>query len=661
MPQLLELQRDKSFRLKLILICLTVALFVSTIYVVVSYRLTADLGLKTALDSLQRQAMMIHGELLITEKEDSKEQLSELIKLVYFNGDFDASKLYLKITGPDLEWSIDHEMDPVETDQLLSKVTLLTSTSLYSVNMTNGQETVNGKKFLWQIVKDDNYQVIIIKTSNNIDNTLTFVMKRLIITSIIVFWLATWFAITLSSWMNKRVQDKNDSLAHLATHDSLTGLPNRLFLRNMMKDIIQDPLDKKSSKSRKINESPLTQACLFVIDLDKFKEVNDTFGHAAGDALLVKVAQKLKEVINNTQTLVRFGGDKFIIWAPEVSVEQAKNLVQKLIITCNEPVMINKLAISTGASIGLSHYPSQATDSESLILYADTAMDDAKKNRSGWSLFSERNIQCGHQRLKLRADLDNALSDRQIKLHYQPKVSLKDGHIIGVEALARWYHPTDGLLSPVHFIELIEQSGRVQEFGRYIIANAIEQLNLWHKQGLFTPIAINLSPYNLLDPSLLEFTLTLLEKYEIPPDKLEIELIESETSVNIDDISKSLNLFKNAGIKLAIDDFGTGMSSLSYISNLNVSHIKIDRSFIDGIDHDARKQAVVSSVIMLASSFECEAIAEGIENKSQADMLIKIGCLYGQGYYYAKPMTAHKMLNMLKNDSYLPLQLALVE
>lgn len=660
MSPLLELQRDKSFRLKLILICLAVALSVSTIYVVVSYRLAADVGLKTELDSLYRQAMLINGGLRITENEASKVQLSELIQLVYFNDDVDTSKFYLKITGPNLKWSIDHEMDPIETDLLLSKLTSLTNTPLTSVDMANGQETVNGKKFLWQVVKGDQYQVIIIKTSNNIDNTLTFVMKRLIITSIIVFWLATWFALILSSWMNKRVQDKNDTLAHLATHDSLTGLPNRLFLKNMMKDILPDPLDKQSLKSRNLDESTLTQACLFVIDLDKFKEVNDTFGHTAGDVLLVKVAQKLKEVIDNTQTLVRFGGDKFIIWAPEVSIEQAKNLVQKLIITCNEPVMINKLAISTGASIGLSHYPSQATNSEFLILYADTAMDDAKKNRSGWSLFSERNVQSGHQRLKLRADLDNALSDGQIKLHYQPKVSLKDGHIIGVEALARWYHPTDGTLYPVHFIELIEQSGRVQEFGRYVIASAIEQLSLWHKQDVFTPIAINLSPYNLLDPSLLEFSLTLLEKYGIAPEKLEIELIESETSVNIDDISQSLNHFKNAGIKLAIDDFGTGMSSLSYISNLNVSHIKIDRSFIDGIEGDAKKQAVVSSVILLASSFECEAIAEGIENKSQAEMLIKMGCLYGQGYYYAKPMTANDMLTLLKNDTSLPLQLALV-
>ncbi|MBU1296239.1 MAG: EAL domain-containing protein [Gammaproteobacteria bacterium] len=655
MTALLELQRDKSFRLKLILVCLTVALSVASIYTVVSYRLAADLGLKTALDSLHRQAMLIHGELLITNKKAPEEHLAELIKLVYFNGHLEESELYIKITGPNLEWSIDHKMNPIETDLLLSKIASLTNTSLSTIDMPNDQESIKGKQFLWQMVRGDKYQVIIIKTSEYIDNTLTFVMKRLIITSIIVFWLATWFALTLSSWMNKRVQDKNDSLAHLATHDSLTGLPNRLFLANMMHPIIIDHSDPTHKKYEEFYSHYPKQGCLFVIDLDKFKEVNDTFGHAAGDTLLINVAKKLGQVLDDAQTLVRFGGDKFIIWAPEVDIEQAKNLVQRLIITCNEPVMINKLAISTGASIGLSHYPSQATDPESLILYADTAMYEAKQNRSGWSMFNERNIQCGRQRLKLRADLDDALSERQIKLHYQPKVSLKDGHIIGVEALARWYHPTDGLLPPAHFIELIEQSGRVQEFGRYVITNAIEQLDLWHQQGLFTPIAINLSPYNLLDPSLLDFTLRLLKNHKIEANKLEIELIESATSVNIEYISQSLNNFKEAGIKLAIDDFGTGMSSLSYISNLNVNHIKIDRSFIDGVEQDIRKQAVVSSVVMLANSFECEVIAEGIENKSQSEMLIEIGCLYGQGYYYAMPMTAENMQAMLQADAALPL------
>ena len=652
MQELLELQRDKSFRLKLILICLTVALSVASIYTVVSYRLAADLVQSTELESLHRQAMLIHGELLIDENASQEEHLKELVKLVYFDSHLPDSELYIKVSGPNINWSMIYNISLKAKNYLLSNMPNLNDLS--SAEMPNGQARFNGKQFLWQIIKDNNYQVTIIKTSANIENTLEFVMKRLVITSIIVFWLATWFAITLSSWMNKRVQDKNDSLAHLATHDPLTGLPNRLFLSNLLQPIIIDYSDPAHKKYEEFYKKNPKQGCLFVIDLDKFKEVNDTFGHAAGDALLIKVAKKLNEILDETHTIVRFGGDKFIIWGPNLDIEQAKILVQQLILVCNDPVMINKLAISTGASIGFAHYPSQAIDPDELILCADTAMDEAKQNRSGWSMFSERNTQSGRQRLKLRADLDDAFNNQQIKLHYQPKVSLKDGHIIGVEALARWYHPIDGLLSPIDFIDLIEQSGRVQEFGRYVIATAIQQLDIWHKQGLYTPIAVNLSPYNLLDPSLLEFTLRLLKQHNIEENKLEIELIESETSINIDAISKSLNDFKEAGIKLAIDDFGTGMSSLSYISNLNVNHIKIDRTFIDGIDQDDRKQAVVLAVIILAKSFKSNVIAEGIENKFQADKLIEMGCHYGQGYYFAKPMTAENMQALLQENATLP-------
>ena len=652
MQELLELQRDKSFRLKLIMICLTVALSVASIYTVVSYRLAADLVQSTELESLHRQAMLIHGELLIDENASQEAHLKELVNLVYFDSHLTDSELYIKVSGSNLDWSMVHNIPQKTMNQLFSNLPILTSSS--SMVIPNGQAHVDGKQFLWQIVKDNSFQVVIIKTSANIENTLEFVMKRLVITSIIVFWLATWFAITLSSWMNKRVQDKNDSLAHLATHDSLTGLPNRLFLSNLLQPIIIDYSDPKHKKHEEFYKKSPKQGCLFVIDLDKFKEVNDTFGHAAGDALLIKVAKKLNEILDDTQTIVRFGGDKFIIWAADLDIEHAKLLVQKLILVCNDPVMINKLAISTGASIGFAHYPSQAIDPDELILCADTAMDEAKQNRSGWSMFSERNIQSGRQRLKLRADLDDAFNNQQIKLHYQPKVSLKDGHIIGVEALARWYHPIDGLLFPIDFIDLIEQSGRVQEFGRYVIPTAIQQLDIWHKQGLYTPIAVNLSPYNLLDPCLLDFTLRLLKQHNIEENKLEIELIESETSINIDAISKSLKDFKETGIKLAIDDFGTGMSSLSYISNLNVNHIKIDRTFIDDIDHDDRKQAVVLAVIILAKSFKSNVIAEGVENKSQADKLIEMGCHYGQGYYFAKPMTAENMQVLLQENTILP-------
>lgn len=670
MASFLELQKDKSFRLKLISICLILALSVSTVYVVVSYRLAADLGIKTELESLHKQAMLIHSELIINDKnrvtatslsnvtalesKALKDKVSDLVNRVYFNDHSHTDELYLKITGPRLNWAISHQFSPAQIETLTTTLSLSLENMPLSA-MQNGVEKVGETQFIWYIVDESDYQVLLVKTARSLDDTLDFVMKRLTITSVIVFWLATWFALTLSSWMNKRVQDKNDALAHLATHDSLTGLPNRLFLADLMRLSITDHSQSEQRKPAKLKSTPVKEGCLFVIDLDKFKEVNDAFGHAAGDFLLISVAQKLNDILAPSQTLIRTGGDEFIIWTPEMSAKKAEALAAQLVIVCNEPITINDFFINTGASVGFSHYPSHAQDAESLIIYADMAMYEAKQKRCGWSMFSEVSPNNGQQRLKLRADLDNALSQKQIKLYYQPKVMLQNGQVIGVEALARWYHPTDGLLSPAYFVDLIEQGGRVQEFGRYIILAAIEQMAVWQQQGILTPVAINLSPFNLLDPELLSFTLTSLERHKVAPSQLEIELIESATSVNIDYIASKLTDFRNAGIKLAIDDFGTGMSSLSYLSNLNVNHIKIDRSFIDNLEHDPKKRAIVSTAIALAEPLNCQVIAEGIETKAQVDILIKMGCFCGQGYYFAKPMVVKDIEAVLLENTTLPL------
>ncbi|MDE8601750.1 EAL domain-containing protein [Marinomonas sp. RSW2] len=655
MPPLLELQRDKLLRLRLILVCLAVALFVSTIYVVVSYRLSSQLGIDSEAVSLHRQAMLFHAELVEADNE-ATQRLQHLIELTYLNDHVRTELLYVEAHGDELDWSLNHNMTFSQITIIKEKIHTKVSQNKPSspMSMVNGLEKIDGKRFLWQVVEGLDYKIVMIEAASSVDTALDLIAKRLSLTSFIVFWMAVWLAITLSSWMAKRVQSKNDALERLATYDSLTGLPNRLYLINMMQNIMPETPSEYEKTNETLLETP-TRGCLFVIDLDKFKEVNDTFGHSSGDVLLRAVSQKLALALNPTQTVMRIGGDEFIIWAPDLEIEEAHKLAQKLIDVCNEPIMIHKLSINTGASIGLAYYPSHAKDAESLMVCADIAMYEAKQKRSGWSIFSERNTQLGHQRLRLRADLESALSERQIKFHYQPKVELNSGDIIGVEALARWYHPTDGILAPVHFIDLIEQSGRIQEFGRYVIQSAIQQLALWKTQGLSTPIAINLSPYNLLDPDLLEFTLALLKQYSIDTKQLEIELIESSTSINIDYIASRLDDFKQAGITLAIDDFGTGMSSLSYISNIKVNNIKIDRSFICDIEDGANKKAIVCAAITLATSFNCNAIAEGIETKTQADTLIKMGCLYGQGYYYAKPMPTDEIEALLLSYASLPI------
>jgi diguanylate cyclase (GGDEF)-like protein len=510
------------------------------------------------------------------------------------------------------------------------QLNLLHNDLLKTPPINKGTLTLNGEQFLRYSFIGSHFKIEFVKASSSKQLMMTMVARRLIILSAIILWLAIWFALAMSTLIAKRVQEKNDQLTHIATHDALTGLPNRLFLKQT--------LEQSLIYSSSINK--VSEGCLMIIDLDKFKEVNDSFGHTAGDLLLKDVAKRLKLALKNNQLVVRVGGDEFVIWAPNASIEEAQHIAKNLVSVCDEPVMINNLAVNIGASIGIAHYPSQANTIELLMVCADTAMYQAKQHHQGWHLFDQVNNIDHKNRLSLRADLNAALSEKQIKLYYQPKINLQNYKTIGLEALARWHHPIKGLLTPDHFIELIEQSGRVQEFGRYIITSAIEQLAAWKKVDILIPIAVNLSPHNLLDPGLVEFISDTLEEHKIKPQLLEIELTENETSLNIELIKNSINAINKIGVVMAIDDFGTGMSSLSYIANLNVNSIKIDRAFVIDILTNEKHKAIVSATITLAQSLGAKMVAEGIENQEQLDLLISMGCHYGQGYLFSKPQTA---------------------
>ena len=630
MVQISELTKDKSFRTRLILACLGVSIFVSIIYVVVSYRLTAELGINTELNAMELEARVLHSELLKSAGSDPA-RLDSLARTMSSESDFSTS-VFIRAFNEKRNWQYMQDLSQLQAETLMKAIDSQTE-------VLNGTLEVADKNFLWLRYQGDEYTIELVQSSDALDLTMKMVGKRLSIVSIIVLWVALWLALTLSSFIAKRVQQKNDALAKIATHDNLTGLPNRLFLDNL--------LERKIDNARDSEQKSGVSGCLFVIDLDKFKEVNDSFGHTAGDKLLVEIAGRLQTELAEEQVLVRVGGDEFIIWAPDLTIVRAKALAKKLVETCDEPVMLNNLAVNTGASIGIAHYPSHADSGEILIINADTDMYKAKTQHCGWLLFDEVDSVDYKNRLRLRADLTHALEREEIKLYYQSKVALADGSITGVEALARWYHPTDGVLSPAAFIDLIEHSGRVQEFGRYVIRQSIKQLSVWQDMGIHIPIAINLSPYNLLDPGLVPFISLQLTEYQVPAGRLEVELTENETSLNIDNIQQRLEDLKALGVTLAIDDFGTGMSSLSYIANLNVDIIKIDRAFISDMQSNAKHLAIVSTAITLSKSFGCKMVAEGIELKEQADMLQSMGCDYGQGYLFAKPVNREVMTTML--------------
>ena len=641
MVQLSELTRDKSFRTRLILACLGVSLFVSVIYVVVSYRLTAELGVETGLQAMEKEANIILSELV--SNNDGLAASAASVATMIYGGNEEEAGIFARVSRDEGIWVYVRGLKASQADDFRQYLADHT-------DLARGMLEFGDEKFLYIHAERNGYKLDLIQTTTSLDLTMAMVAKRLSIVSVIVLWIAIWLALTLSSFIAKRVQQKNDALAKIATHDGLTGFPNRRFLD----DLLETCIDNASSSPDSKDEPVAGQGCLFVIDLDKFKEVNDSFGHAAGDKLLVEIALRLHGTLSSNQVLVRVGGDEFIIWAPGLNIDEAKGLAKSLVEQCDAPVMINNLAINTGASIGIAHYPTHADSGESLIINADTAMYKAKQLRCGWMLFDESNAVDYKKQLRLRAELTGALEREEIKLYYQPKVSLKDGDIIGVEALARWHHPIDGILPPGAFIDLIEHSGRVQEFGRYIICQSIKQLAAWRSQQIKLPLALNLSPYNLLDPGLVDFIAGTLEQFDVPASLLEIELTESETSMNIESIQSRLDALKVLGVTLTIDDFGTGMSSLAYIANLNVNIIKIDRAFICDMLTNDKHLAIVSTALALSKSFGCKMVAEGIEDKAQAEKLLAMGCDYGQGYLFSKPVESNAITALyLKGGSLL--------
>ena len=607
MTTLFELQLDKHLRRKLIFICLIVAFVVSVIYGVVAYRLSNDLGVDTEIRYLEKRALLLLAE-VEEEGDEAQERVNELISLMQ-SSEPKPEALFLNVRDASGAWELNQFMPQATLMQVLSEVEALPTSTLRS-----GSLSIDGNYFLWtkQVKKDTS--LLLITSSHSIDQARAHIIKRLSISSLIVFWIAVWLALTLSSWIAKRVEGKNEALRKLATHDNLTGLPNRLYLVDLIE------------RDQKNTEQPLVGA-LLLINIDKFKEVNETLGHRNGDKLLVVFSHRLHQVLAPEQQLIRSNGDEFLIWAPHYDEIQATELVRTLTATLNEPFLIDQLPIHLSITTGVALAPIHNNDIESLIIQTDIALNEARKHRSEWSIFdpSKQLEQDGQQTLRYRSELADALREQQFKLYYQPKVDLNTGQILSAEALARWHHPQDGVVPPLMFISLIEQSGKVREFGRYVIRTAIRQIDQWQTKGIAVPVAVNLSPYNLLDPDIVSFTESLLQNFNIAPEMLEIELTETATSLHLQTISKSLNGFKEIGVKLSIDDFGTGMSSLAYISSLNVDTIKIDRAFVRDMDKNDSHLSIVQTALNLAKAFDCTVVAEGVENAAQAKLLDSLG------------------------------------
>lgn len=423
-----------------------------------------------------------------------------------------------------------------------------------------------------------------------------------------------------------------------AQTDHLTGLYNR----NGFKNALQASLLRNSRNHKHL--------ALLFIDLDHFKQINDTLGHDAGDMLLQGVAQALKESVRSNDTIARLGGDEFTVVLEDLDhPEDAASIARKILAALRQPFQVNGtgMDILVSASIGIATHPGCGNDPGSLMQAADVAMYRAKsEGRNLYQFFTPEMNAKAKARLMLEQSLRRALDQQELSLHYQPQVDLRSRRIVGLEALMRWRHPSAGTVSPATFVPLLEETGLIVPVGAWVIETACRQRAEWQRSGLLQDdctLAVNISPRQFASHSLVDLLQQSLANHQLAPQLLEIELTEGSLMQDTDVTRSMLQELKQLGVRLSVDDFGTGYSSLSYLKLFDIDTLKIDKSFVDKITSDKKDEAISASIVNLAHNLQMLVVAEGVEQEAQLQLLLQMGCDIVQGYYFAKPMPQQEL------------------
>jgi len=432
------------------------------------------------------------------------------------------------------------------------------------------------------------------------------------------------------------LQALNAEIAHQAMHDPLTTLPNRTLLVERL---------QQSIRYAKRNNNRLA---FLMIDLNNFKEVNDTLGHPEGDRLLIEVGRRLPEALRETDTVGRLGGDEFGILLPDTNADQAEGVAYRILATLAPSFQLDEQTITVGASIGIAMYPDHGEDHTALIRHADVAMYEAKRKDNKPRFYDPATDQYTTQRLALMADLHQAIENDHLELHYQPQINLKLRKVVAVEALLRWRHPVHGQVPPEQFITLAENSGLIELVSSWVIRAAIKQLTEWQAQGLDLELSLNLSARDLLNPDLPKYIEQLGHEYQVNLHKLAVEITESAIMSNPEKALEVISHPPLNALRFAIDDFGTGYSSLSYLKKLPVHEVKIDKSFVLDMASDEEDASIVRSVIDLTHNLGYSVVAEGVENAQTLAMLTKMGCDIAQGFYFSRAVPKEKLPEVIR-------------
>jgi diguanylate cyclase (GGDEF)-like protein len=421
-----------------------------------------------------------------------------------------------------------------------------------------------------------------------------------------------------------RLELANAALQHQATHDALTGLPNRLlFVDRLGREIAHAERDGHLF-------------AVLVVDLDRFKVINDTLGHGPGDQLLIEIARRLSSAIRSVDTVARTGGDEFLLLLTEIrEPSDAAVIASKIISELDKSVSIGGAEVHTSASIGISVYPADGLDSDSLVAHADEAMYFAKQaGRNSFQFFRPGMSVFSRERLDLESELRRALPKKQFEVHYQPKIDIATGRMNSVEALLRWRHPTRGLIGPLEFIPLAEETGLMLSIGEWVLREACRQARQWQREGLpFVRVAVNISPIHFRQSKFLDIVRSALLDQDLEPQYLEIELTETTVMDHAENSVHILEELSRMGVIVSIDDFGTGYSSMSYLRRFPIDKLKIDRSFINEMTTNSDAAAIVKAIISLAHSLRLKVVAEGVETAEQLHQLRELGCDQFQGFH----------------------------
>jgi diguanylate cyclase (GGDEF)-like protein len=430
----------------------------------------------------------------------------------------------------------------------------------------------------------------------------------------------------------RRVERQADSHRHDSLHDALTGLPNRTLLA-----------DRTAAAMRAAPQHGKPVGML-LIDLNGFKQVNDSLGHRYGDLLLQQVASRLRIAVRDGDTVARIGGDEFAVLLPQISsVEGATEIARRVLAALRQPVGLDDHTLEISGSIGVAICSTQCDSTEQLLQHADVAMYAAKRGQLGVQVYSQEQSAEYPQQLTLPAELRRALDVDALTVHYQPQVNIGTGQICGVEALARWHHPVYGVIGPAEFIPVAEDGGLIDQLTLRILTQALDQCRQWRHDGVQLPIAVNLSARCLTDSGLVDTVAALLRENEIPPGMLTLEITESSAIDHQEHTIGLLLALRRLGVRLSLDDFGTGYASMIQLQHLPVDELKIDRCFVSRLTSEPTSRAIVRAILELARDLDLDVVAEGVEDQRTRDELHGLGCHLAQGYLFSEPLPAAEL------------------